>query len=63
MKAIAIFVGCALIAASILIVGRYSTLAGGTDAVDGQIIWRIDRWDGGISRCQSVKLFCQRVAY
>jgi len=46
-----------------MIVGRYSLVAGGADATDGLIVWRLDHWTGNVSRCQSASLFCQSVKY
>jgi hypothetical protein len=58
-----ILAGAIVIAAKIAIFGRYSIAAGGSDATDGAIVWRVDHWTGNLSRCQSVPLFCQKVAY
>lgn len=63
MNWIGVIIGAVIIAGAIMIVGRYSLVAGGADATDGLIVWRLDHWTGNVSRCQSASLFCQSVKY
>jgi hypothetical protein len=60
---LAILGAALLIAAALMLSNRYELAAGVTDGTDGPVAWRIDHWTGQVSRCQSVQLFCQKVAY
>lgn len=63
MKGFYLLLGALMIAAAIAITNRYSIIAGGSNVTDGEIVWRLDRWTGSISRCQTASLFCQKISY
>jgi hypothetical protein len=61
VKGAFLLAGVVVIAAVIAFGARYSLVAGGSDAAEGMVVWRLDHWTGKVSRCQSTPLLCQKV--